>query len=181
MDRNTVISISGAPGSGTTTIAELLSRKLQLRVVYTGDIFRELANEYNMGLTEFGKYVEENLDIDQLLDDRQVEYARSGNVILEGRLAGWLMKTNNIVAFKVLLTAELDIRISRIMGREQKSYDLVKSEILERERCELDRYNKLYNANYHDESIYDIIIETSNLTPDQIVDKILDGLTETNL
>ena len=178
MENKSVITISGVPGSGTTTITKQLSKKLQLPIVNTGDIFRELANEHDMGLVEFGKYVESNADIDEELDKRQLKYAHAGNVILEGRLAGWLMKANKIKAFTIFLKADLEVRIERVMGRENKSYAQVKSEVLAREKCELDRFKKLYNVNYQDESIYDLIIQTSKLSPQKIVEKILDGLTE---
>ena len=173
MNKMKVISISGVPGSGTTTIAKLLSRKLNLRLVYIGETFRELAQEYNMSLPEFGKYARTNSKIDSELDERQVAQARQGSVILEGRLSGWVLKNANIKAFKVLLTASLDIRVKRVMNRENKSYDTVRIEILEREQLELERYQRLYGINYQDISHYDQIIDTSSLTPEEIVQTIV--------
>ncbi len=173
---STVITISGVPGSGTTTIAKLLSTKLNLRLVYIGEIFRELAKQYNMSLSEFGSFAKENPKIDQELDNRQVDHARSGNVILEGRLSGWMTKNNNVEAFKILLSADLDTRVNRIMGRENKDYDQVKEEIISREQTELQRYEKIYGINYQDHSHYDLVIETTNLTPEQIVEKIIENL-----
>ena len=41
------ITISGSPGSGKTTIAKLLAKKLGIKYVYSGDIFRKKAKEYN--------------------------------------------------------------------------------------------------------------------------------------
>ena len=173
MNEVDVISISGVPGSGTTTIAKLLSRELNLRLVYIGETFRELAKEYNMSLPEFGKYAQANSKIDSELDERQVAQARQGSVILEGRLSGWVLKNANIEALKVLLTASLDIRIKRVMDRESKSYDTVRTEILEREQVELERYQRLYGVNYQDTSHYDQIIDTSFLTPEEIVQRII--------
>jgi predicted cytidylate kinase len=173
MSKPSVITISGEPGTGTTTIATMLSKKTGLRMVYTGETFRELAKEHNMELSEFSTYADSNPKIDLELDARQMDHARKGNVILEGRLAGWLMKNNKIDAFTILLTADLEIRVNRIMGRENKSYNQVKQEILEREKCEMERYQKFYTVNYLDNSHYDLIIDTSDLTPDEIVNKIV--------
>ena len=64
-----VITISGTPGSGKSTIAQLLHERLKLRYVYSGLIFREIAEKYKMTLEEFGKYCENNSDIDKELDD----------------------------------------------------------------------------------------------------------------
>src|SRR5512136_1077538 len=130
------ITISGTPGSGKSTVAELLKDKLGLRYVYSGMIFRETAKKYNMSLEEFGKYCEKNSKIDKELDDRQLEILRKGDVILEGRLSGWLAHRNKIPAFKVSLVADLDTTAQRIVKREEGSIEKRKKEILERERSE---------------------------------------------
>ena len=170
------ITISGNPGSGKSTVAELLEKKLGINYVYSGMIFRELADKYNMNLEEFGKYCEENSDIDKELDDRQLEILKKGNVILEGRLAGWLAHSNNIYAFKVAIIADIDIRAKRIVNREKGSVDKRKKEILERERSENTRYKKYYNFDLKDISIYDIVIDSGDKNPEEIVDIIIQKL-----
>ncbi len=173
---NIVITISGVPGAGTTTIGRLLSQRLNIKMVYIGEIFRELAKENKMTLEEYGMFADNNPEIDLKLDERQLKIGRAGNVILEGRLSAWMMKKYNIDAFKILLTADLDTRIRRIMGRENKKFDQVKSEIETRENVELRRYNKIYKMSYLDESIYDLIIDTTNLSPEQIIEKVLNEI-----
>ena len=37
----TTITISGLPGTGKTTVAKLLEKRLGVRYVYSGEIFRE--------------------------------------------------------------------------------------------------------------------------------------------
>jgi predicted cytidylate kinase len=167
------ITISGNPGSGKSTVAELLEKKLGIKYVYSGMIFRELAEKYDMTLEEFGKYCEDNSDIDKELDDRQLEILKKGNVILEGRLAGWLAHSNNISAFKVAIIADIDIRANRILNREKGSVEKRKKEILERERSENNRYKKYYNFDLKDTSIYDIVIDSGNKSPQEIVDIII--------
>jgi predicted cytidylate kinase len=170
------ITISGNPGSGKSTVAELLEQKLGIRYIYSGMIFRELAENYNMTLEEFGKYCEENSDIDKELDDRQLEILKDGNVILEGRLAGWLAHSNNISAFKVAIVADLDIRARRIVNREKGNVEKRKTEILERERSENARYKKYYNFDLKDTSIYDIVIDSGDKSPEEIVEIIIQKL-----
>ena len=170
------ITISGNPGSGKSTVAELLEKKLGIKYIYSGMIFRELAEKYNMTLEEFGKYCEDNSDIDKELDDRQLEILEKGNVILEGRLAGWLAHSNNISAFKVAIIADIDIRAKRIVNREKGSVETKKKEILERERSENTRYKKYYNVDLKDTSIYDIVIDSGDKTPEEIIDIIIQKL-----
>ena len=170
------ITISGIPGSGKSTVAELLKDKLGIRYVYSGMIFREMAKKYNMSLEEFGKYCEKNSKIDKELDDRQLQILREGDVILEGRLSGWLAHRNKIPAFKVSLVADLDTRAHRIVKREEGSVEQRKKEILERERSEFLRYKKYYKIDIKDSSIYDLVIDTGDKTPEEIVDIIIEKL-----
>ena len=95
------ITVSGTPGSGKSTIAHLLHEKLGIKYVNSGMLFRETAKKYKLSLAEFGKYCEKNSKVDKELDERQVEILKKGNVILEGRLAGWLAFKNNISSFKI--------------------------------------------------------------------------------
>ncbi len=170
------ITISGTPGSGKSTVAKLLENKLGLRHVYSGMVFRDIAKKYKMSLEEFGKYCEENSEIDKELDDQQIEILRNGNVILEGRLAGWLAHQNNIPAFKVEVNADIETRAQRIVKREKGIVEKRKKEILERERSEALRYKKYYNIDLKDSSIYDVVIDSRDKTPEEIVDIIIDKL-----
>jgi cytidylate kinase len=170
------ITISGTPGSGKTTVARLLEKKLGLKHIYLGMIFRELADKEKMTLEEFGKYCEEHPEIDNELDDRQLEILKKGDIILEGRLAGWLAYRNKIPAFKILIDADLDTRASRIVDREEGSIEKRKKEIQEREKCEAKRYKDYYGVNLKDKSFYDIVIDSKNKTPKEIVELIIKKL-----
>jgi len=171
------ITIGGTPGSGKSTVAKLLEDKLGIRYVYSGMIFRDIARKYDMSLEEFGKYCEENREIDKELDDRQLEILREGDVILEGRLAGWLAYLNNIPAFKVAIVADLETRAKRIVNREKGSIEKRKKEILHREKSEATRYKNYYNIDLKDNSIYDLVIDSGDKTPEEIVDIIIEKLS----
>jgi cytidylate kinase len=170
------ITISGTPGSGKTTIAKFLEKKLGLKYVYSGMIFRELAEKYNMTLEEFGKYCEENSIIDKELDNRQLEILKKGDVILEGRLAGWLAYKNNIPALKVSIDADLETRAKRIVNREEGSVEKRKKEIQKREKSEEKRYKDYYKIDLKDKSIYDIVIDSTNKTSEKIAEYIVKKL-----
>jgi len=167
------ITISGLPGSGKTTVAKFLEKKLGLKYVYSGDIFRKMAEKHNMSLEEFGKYCEKNKDIDEQLDRNQLKELNKGNVIVEGRISGWLAHRNQIPSIKIFLEADLDTRISRIVNREMGEFKKRKKEILNREKSETIRYKNYYDINLNDTSIYDLVINTSDKTPDEIVNIIL--------
>jgi predicted cytidylate kinase len=170
------ITISGTPGSGKSTVANLLQNKLGIEYIYSGMIFRETAEEYNMNLEDFGKYCEEDSEDDKKLDQKQVNLLKKGNIILEGRLAGWLAFKNDISALKVFIDADLDTRVERIIKREDGDSKQRKKEIIDRERSETLRYKKYYNIDLKDKTVYDLVIDSSEKKPEEIVDLILKKL-----
>ena len=175
------ITISGKPGSGKSTIGKILKKKLKKRYIYSGEIFRETAKKFNMSLEDFGIFCENNEEIDKNLDDQQLKFLKKGDIILEGRLAGWIAFRNKISALKILINADLETRAKRIVNREKGSVEKRKKEIIDREKSEKTRYKKYYNIDISDISIYDLVIDSSNKTPDEIVDIILKKDQEKNL
>jgi len=172
----TTITISGPPGTGKTTVAKLLEQRLGLLYVYSGELFRQMAKKHRMSLERFGEYCERHREIDEELDQYQLSILRQGNVILEGRLSGWLAHHHHIPALKVLLDASLDVRAGRIVNRERGDKSKRKQEILKREKSEATRYKNYYGADVRDTSLYDVIIDTADKTPEQISELILEAL-----
>jgi len=167
-----VITIGGGPGSGTTTVAGVLQEKLGIKYVYIGDLFRIMAQEKGLSLEDFGDYVYSHPEIDKQLDSAQVDIARQGDVILEGRLAGWILDQEGIPALKVWLMASPMVRAQRVAEREGKDMELVKEENQKRETQERERYLKIYGFDLDRKKIYDLVIDTDDLTPEQIADII---------
>ena len=170
------IAISGTPGSGKSTVAKILKKKLNLEYVYSGMLFRELAEKHNMSLTEFGKYCEKNPEVDKKLDKKQLQFLKKNNIIVEGRLAGWLAYENDISALKVMLDADVETRARRIVKREKGDIEKKKKEMLEREKSERKRYKKYYSLDIRYKEIYDLVIDTADKTPEEIVDIIIEKI-----
>jgi len=90
-----IITISGLPGSGTTTVSKRLQKLTGFHYVSAGSIFREMATEKKMTLEDFGKLADSDLEIDKDLDSRICSLVNSytgcrfdsQSLILEGRLA----------------------------------------------------------------------------------------------
>ncbi len=167
------ITISGAPGSGKSTVAQLLEKRLDTSYVNSGMIFRNLAKKYSMSLEEFGKHCETHEKVDRELDNEQLNILKKGNVILEGRLAGWLAHEHKISALSVFIDADIDIRAARIVKREGGTVSQRKKEIREREKSEAFRYKRYYNIDLSDNSIYDLVIDSSEKSAEEIVTMIL--------
>jgi len=174
----TIITISGLPGSGTTTVAKLLEKKTGITYVYSGDIFRKMAKKHKMSLEDFGRYCEKHREVDEELDRYQLGILKKGNVILEGRISGWIAQHSTIDSLKVVLEADLKTRVERIIKREKGDFKKRKQEIVEREKSEATRYKKYYNIDVSDVSIYDLVIDSSDKTPEEIVEIIFKEIKE---
>ncbi|WP_220607950.1 (d)CMP kinase [Methanobrevibacter oralis] len=168
-----IITIGGLAGTGTTTAAEILSKKLDIPYISAGSIFREMAKEKGMSVLEFSEFAEGNDDIDKEIDKRQAELAKSSkNLIIEGRLSAYFIDAD----LKVWLITPLDIRSERISVRESKTVDVAKEEIIIREKSEALRYLDIHNINIHNMDIYDLIINTDSFNPESLSEIILTTL-----
>ena len=161
-----IITIGGLAGTGTTTLAQVLSEKLNVPYISAGFIFREMAAERGMSVLEFSEFAEGNDEIDKEIDKRQAEKAKSkDNLILEGRLSAFFVDNADL---RICLMTPFDVRSKRIAEREDKSVDVAKSEIIIREESEVLRYKEIHNIDISNMEIYDLIINTDSFDPESI-------------
>ncbi|MFX1574058.1 MAG: (d)CMP kinase [Promethearchaeota archaeon] len=173
-----ILTISGLHGTGKSTVAKLIAKKLGINYYSTGQIFRDLAKEMNLTLEEFTEYAENNPNIDKRLDDKIIDIAKNDDVIIDSQLSAYILRS--IADFKILLTCPLEIRVKRIAERDNSSYEKKLKETLLREESELQRFKKLYEIDLKDAEtirhVYNLIIDTGNLTIEEIIEKILSAV-----
>lgn len=172
-----IVVIGGPPGSGKTTVAGRFSKRYGYRIVSAGDLFRKMAGARRMDLAEFGREAEADPSIDRELDGRVLdqvlrEDGGGHDVIVDGRIQAYLLGERGIPCLKVLIDAPLSVRTRRIAGREGKPLAAVKREITERERSERKRYKAIYGIDLDDTTPFDLIIDSSEKTPEAIVDLV---------
>ncbi len=171
------ITISGPPGSGKTTACNTLSEKLGYESVVFGKIFRQMASEKGLTLVELGELAEKDPSIDEQIDTRILEIARGHeDIILESRLSAFMLSRNSITAFKIYLSASPEVRMSRVGLREGESYEQAKAATIEREASEAKRYMMYYGIDINDLSVYDLVVNTDDCTPEQVIDIIMEAL-----
>ncbi len=171
------ITISGPPGSGKTTVAKILSQKIGYPLISGGEIFRGMAKKMNMSLVEFSKYAEENPEIDYKIDDEIARRAKEmEDVVIDSRLSGWIMVKNGIDAFKIFIDASREIRAKRIQNRDGGNFEEVMRDMVFREESEKKRYWELYGIDFDDKSIYDLVVNSDTMNPEEIVSYIMEEL-----
>ena len=171
-----LISVGGLPGSGTSTVCEILEERTGLEYIYAGRIFREMAEEKGMTLEEFSTFCEKDDTVDRELDKRMMEKAKRGDAILEGRMVGPLLKEEGIDGLKVYMHAPLDVRARRVMERDGGPLKETMEKMSLREKSERMRYNRYYGMDPTDKSHYDLVIDSSQISPDEEADLIISNL-----
>lgn len=122
-----------------------------------------------MDLVQFGAYAETHPEVDNELDRRMIEVARGRGVILEGRMVAWQLTQAGVGGLKVLLEAPEPVRAARVAKREGVAeVDKVLHENRHREASEAKRYREFYGFDPNDPRHYDMVIDSSDKTPEQI-------------
>ncbi len=168
------ITISGIGGVGKSTIAKMLAEKLNYKKLSGGYFFRKMAEENNMNIYEFDDFVKKNPEFDIKLDEMQKEYGeKNNNFVLESRI-GWFFIPDS---YKIKLTCDEEIRLKRIQERDGGKIEVIRKKESERLKSIQERYFKLYGIkNFSDDKNFDLIINTTNLTPEEIINEILINL-----
>ena len=167
-----LVTISGEPGSGKTTVARLLATHLGVPHVYAGDFFRQEAQRRGLSLAAFNLLCEADHSIDRGLDDTMARRAHEGNVVLEGRLAGYIARQEKLDALKVWLTASEDVRAQRVAEREGEDWREVLRVNQERHESDSKRYFDIYGWQLGDTDIYDLVLSTDDQTPEALAQRL---------
>lgn len=166
------ISIFGLAGTGTSSVGKKLALDLNFKFYSTGDLFRAEAKKLGLSLNEFEKLTQEDSSYDLALDDRVKTLGQQeDNFVIESRLA-WHFIPDSI---KIKLDCLYDVRVKRVASRESISFEVADFETKDREEKIMDRYRRYYGIdNCADNKNFDLVIDTTQITIDQVVDLIKD-------
>ena len=172
--------MSGKPGSGTSTLVDLLSTEMEWDSVNGGDIFRQEARRMNLSVEEFSRLCRENFEVDKSLDDmlKDLISSNEGPSIVESRLSGWWAYSAGIDCLRVWVEVSDIERANRIMSREGGDFESVHLAALQRNSDDMARYRQLYGIDLDDMSPYNVIIEADNLAPSEVLEIVIDKLRD---
>ena len=182
-----VVCISGMAGTGKSTLSKRLAKKYKLGYYSGGDALKELAKDqgYNsssrgwwespQGLSFLEKR-EKNLEFDKAVDDKLLDYAQQGCVLLDSWTMPWLLKTG----FKIWLVASVEKRAERIAKRDKISIDEALRVLKEKEARTKAIYKKLYGFTLgEDFEPFNLVLDTDVLNAEgvfQVLCMVMDNV-----
>ena len=173
-----IITTQGQAGSGKSSISRLLAKRLHYRHYSVGDFRRQIARKHGLTIIQLNKLGETEDWTDREPDKLQEELGKKqDNFVIDGRTCFFFIPRS----FKVYLHADLAVRAKRVFQDERKaegysSMSDAERELVSRERSDVHRYKKYYGIDTSDMKNYDLVIDTTNLTKKQIVERILEAL-----
>jgi predicted cytidylate kinase len=162
------IAISGLTGVGKTTVAEIVAEKLN--VAHITFSMKFMAEKMNISLIELQDLAKKDHNIDKKFDEIQLkEMERVKDFVISTWLGPWLAKPE----LSVWLKTDNLIRFERISKRENMSLQKAKEYVLRKDEQNMDRYMTIYNIDIAEHSMFDLELDTTELTPEQVADIII--------
>ena len=173
-----LISITGKLGSGKSTVCNLLKERYGFEIYSTGAFQREVARSMGITTLELNKRLREDPSLDYVIDDAvkklSIERAQD-KLIFDSRMA-WHFAEKS---FKIFLTIEPCEAARRVMLNQRGCEEFYADEneacdkLIERSRVEQARFMQIYGVDYYDFNNFDLIVDTTHRTPEEILEIIM--------
>lgn len=179
-EQKIVICVCGMTGCGKSTVARRLAQKYGLRYVSGGNALKTLAIqagykpaetgwwETNEGMNFLRQRMEDS-KFDKKVDEKLLELAEQGNVVLDSWTMPWLLKEG----LKVWFEASVDVRAKRVAERDAIDVERALSALKRKDERTRVIYKGLYGFDLgRDFSPFDLILDTDVLGPDEVFDAV---------
>ena len=178
-----ILTITGAPCSGKSTVARMLELKYGFDRMSTGKIVRDMAKERGIDIVEMQEVLNADPTIDQQIEERQKQIGierANDKLIMEARLAWYAVPHS----FKVYVTIPEEEMAKRFVQDSERASDNdrvvataeeAKNVLAYRREQEIERYKKIYGINLADMSNFDYVAENYGKTAEECADEIYEA------
>lgn len=165
------ISISGAPGTGKSSLSAALAVR-GWSVISAGSIMRRHAEELGVSITEMQSLAEEG-DIDYRIDRSVSEIPASSmsRHLIDARM-GWAFSP---MCLSVQVRCSPEVAGERVYAATRRSETYASpgeatAALMARQKAEDERYRRLYGGISYTDDVFDIVIDTETMTPEVSAD-----------
>ena len=172
------ITVSGHPGSGTSTLVKGLMSHFNWKSLNGGDVFRQEAARRGMGLQEFGELCKSDLDVDENWTGTEATNVEGSAQIVESRLAGWWAYHLEIPCVRLWIEVDEKERARRVVSREKISIEKALEDNKIRSEVDGERFMELYQILPEQREPYTTVLDATHLGADEVLAetiKILEG------
>ena len=175
-----LISITGKLGSGKSTICGILKERYGFDIFSTGTINREFARSLGITTLELNERLKEDPGLDKEIDGTVTRLSiekKYEKLIFDSRMAWHFAKDT----FKIFLTIDPMEAATRVMKNQrgaEEHYDSIEDAcagLIKRGNVERERFIQIYGVDYFDHNNFDLIVDTTTRTPEEIVNIIMEN------
>jgi cytidylate kinase len=184
------ITVSGRIGSGATTLAHGIAAHFGWDILDGGKILRKVQADLGAGVEQTSKRPD-HFDLEYEEKIKQMLTNESHHVV-QSHLAGFDAQGMEGI-FKIFVVCEdregndkIDVRIDRLVNRDGISIDQAKHEVTERDRQNLEKWQRLYANNdtswvYWDKKYYDFVINTYSNSHEESLHLALEAIKKSSV
>ena len=172
------IAFSGKLGSGKSTVCKILNEKYGYEIYSTGTIQRKVAEEMGITTLELNKRMATDPALDHVIDDAVVKISREragDKLIYDSRMAWHFAECT----FKVYMYVDPTVAAKRVLEADRgdvekyASVEEAREMLIARSVEENKRFKDIYGVDNFNYINYDIIIDSTSATPEQIAEAIV--------
>lgn len=178
-----IITLSGYPGSGKSTVKNALAAALHLKKYSAGDMRGKMAMARGITIDQLNEIGMTDSSTDLEADKFQENLGKTeDDFVIDGRVSYHFIPQS----IKIFLTVDPQVAAERVFAARAKagsdrgdepayaSVEAAKRSLMERFAHDRARYQKWYGIDFWDESQYDLVLDTTGRSPAETTQKILD-------
>jgi CMP/dCMP kinase len=172
-----IVTLSGDIGGGKSSVARILKETLGFQLISAGGIQREIAASMGLTTLQLNEWSAKDRSVDDRIDSHTKTLGETTDrIIVDSRLAWHFIPD----AYKVFLSVDPAVGAERVFeaSRSDEFHGSLAEALennLSRTRLEAVRYHTLYGIELREYRNYDLVVDTSFVSPQTVADIIEKG------
>ncbi|OIP97123.1 hypothetical protein AUK40_03945 [Candidatus Wirthbacteria bacterium CG2_30_54_11] len=168
------IILCGRRCCGKTTLFWDLQKALNWSTFSMSLYIRDYLHRFNLRNSD--QIDAQSGDISREIDERvRLLLTTSDHIVIDARVYGHIDEPLP-GTLKVLLTADEAVRVARAAFREGTSSEVQRKRLIRKEDSWIEKMHRMYPFDFFDRRYYDLVVDTTRLTPSQVMDKVFVAL-----